>query len=145
MDTQESDDRTNDDDDLTDHIDGATYRERAASKLDQFARKTRQTLVEADIDVGVFFLISSSRNSVLIFGTPGDPDDDLWRRVRDVVGSVLRDLIGLERTRCPPVTCAGTDSIVDQSSQPTVQPTGQSGRCLMLMHSPALQHAGADR
>jgi hypothetical protein len=125
--------------------DEATYRSRAAAELDQIARQTKQTLVEADIDIDVFFLIPSSGNSVLIFGTPGDPDDDLWSRVSDVVGSVLRNLIGLDRVRCRQLMCAATDSIADhQPTESPAQPSEPSGCQPVPMPASALQHAGAE-
>ena len=48
----------NDDDDLTDdEANVMAHRARAKAELDQIARQTKQALVEAGIDIGVFFLI----------------------------------------------------------------------------------------
>jgi hypothetical protein len=116
MDTGESDDQTDDDD-------VPAYRERAAAEIDQIAGRTKQTLIDAGIDLDVFFLIPSSGNSIAVFGTMGDPPDDLWDRVSDAVVSVLRDTTGLKRARCRQVVCASTDSIADQQRSLKVSET----------------------
>jgi hypothetical protein len=132
-------------DDPTDDIDEATYRDRAASKLDQIARQAKQALADQDIDIALFFLVPNSGDAILAYGTPGDPPDDEWQNVSAIVSSIVRQAVGLDRVRCQRVMCATTDSIADQPSQPTVKPTGQPGCCSMPMHAPALQHTGAEQ
>jgi hypothetical protein len=107
MTNQELDDPTNDDDVLGESMDDAAdYRERAAAKIDQIAQQTKQMLAEAGIDIPVFFLIPSSGDSVLIFGTPANPCDDLWTRVAEIVAPIVRQLVGLAGTRCRAMACA---------------------------------------
>jgi len=101
METEESDDLA-DDDDVTDH------RARATTMLDQIARQTKQALVEAGIDTPVFLIVPTSGSAIVTFGTIADPPDDQWSRVSDVVASVVRDLIGLDRVQCREVQCATT-------------------------------------
>jgi hypothetical protein len=66
-------------------------RARASAELDQITRTAKQALVHAGIDLELFFMVPGSGNAILAYGTPGDPDDDLWNRVRDVVVSVLQE------------------------------------------------------
>ena len=140
MDTNDANDEH---DELADDIDEATYRERAAAKLDQIARDAKQALVEHDIDV--FFMIPNSGRSIIVFGTPADPDDETWKTVSAVVSGIVRGAIGLDRSRCRSLACATTASVADR--QPTgspVQPSESSGCCSMPMHAPAVQHTGAE-
>ncbi len=136
METQEADDLT-DDDDVADH------RERAKAEIDQTARQTKQALIDADIDLGIFFMVPNSGRAIVSFGTPGNPSDDEWDRVGKIVGSIVAQSIGLERVRCRPVTCATTDSIADhQPTESPAQPAEPSG--FRPMPSSALQHSGAE-
>lgn len=88
--------------------DEATYRERAAAKLDQIAQDAKEALAEHDIGISLFFLIPNSGRSILTFGTPADPSDDLWDEVRKLVSAIVEQSIGLERTRCRNVRGAMT-------------------------------------
>lgn len=105
--------------------------QRAAAEIDQITQRSNQALIEAgiDADIDVFLLVPNSGQVVLSFGTMGDPPDDLWDRVSDVVVSVLRDTTGLKRTRCRQVVCASTGSIA-------------SGHRPVPVPEPALQHTG---
>ena len=89
-----------DDDDLT------THRARAASVLDQIARDAKEALTDQGIDL--FFLVPNSGQAILIYGTPGDPDDASWERVGQVVAAIVGKLIGLRGTRRREVRCATT-------------------------------------
>jgi hypothetical protein len=99
MDTQAPDDDAGD-------SDAPTYRERAASVLDQIARDAKEALAHQDIDL--FFLVPNSGDAILIYGTPADPDDASWERVGVVVSAIVGRLIGLRGTRRRPVQCATT-------------------------------------
>jgi hypothetical protein len=92
--------------------DEPTYRDRAAAKLDQIAHETQQALAEhgVGVDLGIFFVIPNNGHSVLMFGTPADPSDDLWSEVCEIVSAIVRNLVGLERTRCRSLLCATTGS-----------------------------------
>jgi hypothetical protein len=95
-----------DDDDMTAH------RERAKAELDQIAQRARQA-----IDIPLFFLLPNSGDAILIFGTPGDPPDDQWDRVGEIVASIVAQACGLHGTRRREVACAGTH---DQESYDAV-------------------------
>jgi hypothetical protein len=102
MDTQEIDDQTDDDDVMA-------HRERAATKLDQIARDAKDALAENGLEkICLFFLIPNSGRSILVFGTPGDPSDDLWSKVGEIVEAIVARLIGLRGTRRREVRCATT-------------------------------------
>ncbi len=118
-------------DDLADDCDVTAHRARAAAKLDQIAQQTQQMLAEAGVAIDVFFLIPSSGDAVLIFGTTADPSDDLWNKVRDIVAPIVRQSVGLRGTRCRAMACAATTDLI-ADHQPTP------------MSTPALQHAEAD-
>ena len=100
-----------DDDDLTGDDDLSVYRDRAKAKLKDVARDVRQALDEQDIDTPVFFLVPNG-NAVVQFGTVTDPTDHDWRRVSNVVTSVVQQVVGLDGTRCREVVCAATTDVV---------------------------------
>ena len=89
--------------------DSRTPRERAASKLDQIAQLVRQRLTEHGIDESVFFVVPSSGDTIITFGTTGDPPDELWARISDLVGTVVKEVVGVERLRCRDLICAAAD------------------------------------
>lgn len=103
-------------DDLTDEDDVTAHRAKATAELDQIVEQVREALTEQGIDTPLFFLIPNSGDAVIAFGTPGDPDDHLWGRVGEIVSSVVRQTVGLDRVRCRPLTCATT---TDDMNQPT--------------------------
>jgi hypothetical protein len=132
---------TQEPDDLTDYEDVADHRDRARNLLPQITQQVRQALNDADIDLDVFLMIPASGDAVATFGTIADPDDELWKRVTEIVSSVVRRTVGLDRVRCRLVVCATTHD--HQSLQSSVQSAGLSG-CRSLPTS-ALQPSGATR
>ncbi len=128
---------TEEPDDLKDCEDVAGHRDRARNLLPQITQQVRQALNDADIDLDVFLMIPASGDLVATFGTVADPDDELWKRVTEIVSSVVRRTVGLDRVRCRPMVCATT-----HDHQP-VQSAGLSG-CRSLPSS-ALQPSGATR
>jgi hypothetical protein len=88
--------------------DAPAYRERATSRLQDIAQQTRQALADAGIDLPIFFTIPSSGHSILTFGTVSDPDDSEWQTIGAIVSEVVRRSIGLDRSRCRSLPCAGT-------------------------------------
>jgi hypothetical protein len=106
----EHDELTDADDDVPEEStdDEVDYRERAAAEIDQIARLTKQALIDADIDLGIFFVIPSSGPVILTFGTITDPPDDQWHRAGEIVGSIVAQSIGLIRVRRREVTCVTT-------------------------------------
>ena len=66
--------------------DGVTaYRERAKGMLNQIAQQARLALADQCIDLDLFFLAPNSGEAILIYGTPGNPDDASWERVGEIV------------------------------------------------------------
>lgn len=106
-------------DDLADDGDVTVHRERAKTMLDQIAAEVKQALTDKGIDLSLFFLIPSSGDSVLIFGTSADPSDDLWNRVAEIVAPIVQQSVGLAGTRCKAMACATTDDLR--------QPAGANG------------------
>jgi hypothetical protein len=102
------------------------HRERAKAELDQIARGVREALAAEAIHLPVFFMIPNSGDSILTFGTPGDPPDDEWWRVSEIVSAIVRQTVGLDRTRCQEIICATTDSFAAP------------------MHMASLQHSGTE-
>jgi hypothetical protein len=114
-------------DDLTDDV--VAYRERATAMLPEIAQQVRGALAEEGLDVSVFFLVPHSGDAVITFGTSGDPSDDEWGRVADVVASVVRQSIALARTRCREVMCATTDEVADHPRPLEISPVdGTAGQ-----------------
>ena len=102
MDTQELDDLNEDGDEVRAH------RARVRTGLNEIARLAKQALAKQKIGLDLFFLTPNSGESVLMFGSPTDVDDPTWERVSDIVSSVLRQVVGLDGTRCRPVMCSTT-------------------------------------
>ena len=128
MDTQALDDLTEDGDEVT------ACRARAKTELDQIARQTKQALAEQGLDITVFFLVPNSGEAILMFGTPADADDPTWERVSDIVSAILRQVAGLDGTRCRPVMCsATTDAEVGNEHSPS------------LISTPSLQNTGVEQ
>src|SRR5690349_1245210 len=98
-------------DDLTDDERVADHRDRARSELDQIAQRAKQALINAGIDIPVFFTIPNSGDSVLTFGTVTDPADEAWDRASKIISSIVGESVGLTRTRCREVMCATTDQM----------------------------------
>ena len=69
-----------------------------------------------------------------MFGTPADPDDLTWERVSDIVSSVLRQVVGLDGTRCRPVMCSTTTDAVAGNEH-----------SLMPIPTPSLQNTGVEQ
>lgn len=133
-------------DDLTDDDAVIAHRARAKAELDQIAQHVRQALTEQGIDVPVFFIMPRSGDSVLTFGTITDPPDDEWSRIGEIVSSIVRQVVGLDRVRCREVMCATTHSVADHQPQASsAPPTEPSGCCSTPSLTPALQHTGAER
>ena len=133
-------------DDLTDDDEVTAHRARAKDLLNEIARQAKRALHDAGIDLDLFFMIPNSGDAIITYGTPGDPPDDEWNRVREVVSSVVRQAVGLDRVRCREVVCATTDSVGDhQPIQSSLQPIEPSGCRSTPSPTPALQNAGADR
>jgi hypothetical protein len=120
-------------DDLTDDDAVMAHRGRARNLLPQITQQVRLALNDADIDLDVFLMIPESGNAVATFGTVADPDDELWKRVTEIVSSIVRETVGLDRTRCREVICATTHDH---------QPSGSSVS-RTPMPTAALQHSGA--
>src|ERR1700760_2970925 len=76
------------------------------AELDQIALRVKEALIDANIDLELFFMVPSSGDAILTFGTMSDPDDELWDRVGLAIVSVLQEAVGLECTRSRPVLCA---------------------------------------
>lgn len=98
-------------DELTDEGDQGTYQERATAMLDLIAQQTKLALFEAGIELDIFFLVSQNSRAILTFGTPTDPSDDLWARVGEIVSCVVRNTLGIERTRCSGLVWASTHAV----------------------------------
>ena len=94
------------------------------------------------IDLGLFFLIPNSGDAIVTFGTPGDPSDDEWNHVREIVtadraadrsGWIARDA---EQWRVDHLRSLITTRNRDSG-------TGSSRRSTP-MSAPALQQAGEE-
>ena len=83
-------------------------RMRAAAMLEQIARQVREALRAEDIGMPVFFVIPNSGRAILSFGTPGDPHDDEWERVSEIVTSIVAQSVGLRSPRRRDLQCITT-------------------------------------
>jgi hypothetical protein len=96
------------------------HRARASNLLPQITQEVKAALSEADIGLDVFLIVPSTGDTVLTFGTVADPPDELWDRVSEIVCSIVRQTVGLRRTRSRPAVCASTGA---PASSPVEMPT----------------------
>jgi hypothetical protein len=124
----------------------ADHRERAAAKLGQIVQQTKQALIDADIDLGIIFVIPSSGHSIITFGTMSDPPDELWGEVSAVVSSIVQQVLSLDRVRCRAVMCAATDSVADHQPPQSPSHSGEPSGCLSAPppHQPFSQREPTD-
>jgi hypothetical protein len=121
--------------DLTDDERVAAHRERVTAMLPEIAQQIREALAEQGIDTPLFLIVPRSGDAIITFGTSLDPSGDEWDRVGKIVSSIVRRMVGLDRTRCREVICATTHDH---------QPSGASVS-RTPMPTPALQDSGAAR
>ena len=118
--------------DLTDDERVAAHRERVTAMLPEIAQQIREALAEQGIDTPLFLIVPRSGDAIITFGTSLDPSGDEWDRVGKIVSSIVRRMVGLDRTRCREVICATTHDH---------QPSGASVS-RTPMPTPALQDSG---
>ena len=94
----------------------AAQRARAKDLLPQITQQVKQALQEASIGVDVFLMIPASGHAIATFGTLADPPDELWTRIGEIVCSIIRRAVGLERVCSRPLSCATT---ADEMTNPT--------------------------
>jgi hypothetical protein len=94
----------------------AAQRARAKDLLPQITQQVKQALQEASIGVDVFLMIPASGHAIATFGTLADPPDELWSRIGEIVCSIVRRAIGLDRVCSRPLSCATT---ADEMTNPT--------------------------
>jgi hypothetical protein len=92
----------------TDDSSVTAHRARVQSKLDQITQQVKAALDQAGVDIPVFFIVPTSGDAIVTFGTIIDPPDHQWKRVSEVVVSVVRQSVGLDQVRCREVICATT-------------------------------------
>ena len=89
--------------------DGITaQRARARNLLPQITQQVKQALHEASIEIDVFLMIPATGDTIATFGTLADPPDELWIRIGEIVGSIIRRAVGLDRVCSRPLSCATT-------------------------------------
>ena len=76
----------------------------------------KQALQEAAIEIDVFLMIPATGDAIATFGTLADPPDELWTRIGEIVCSIVRRAVGLDRVCSRPLSCATT---ADEMTNPT--------------------------
>jgi len=94
----------------------AAQRARAKDLLPQITQQVKQALQEASIEIGVFLMIPATGDAIATFGTLADPPDELWARIGEIVCSIVRRAVGLDRVCSRPLSCATT---ADEMTNPT--------------------------
>jgi hypothetical protein len=94
----------------------AAQRARAKDLLPQITQQVKQALQEASIGVDVFLMIPATGDAIATFGTLADPPDELWTRIGEIVCSIVRRAVGLDRVCSRPLSCATT---ADEMTNPT--------------------------
>ena len=101
---------------IEDDEDVAAQRAKAKDLLPQITQQVKQALQEASIGVDVFLMIPASGHAIATFGTLADPPDELWTRIGEIVCSIIRRAVGLDRVCSRPLSCATT---ADEMTNPT--------------------------
>ena len=83
-------------------------RAKARNLLPQITQQVKQALQEASIEIEVFLMIPASGDAIATFGTLADPPDELWTRIGEIVCSIVRRAVGLDRVCTRPLSCATT-------------------------------------
>ena len=94
----------------------AAQRARARNLLPHITQQVKQALHEASIEIDVFLMIPATGAAIATFGTLADPPDELWTHIGDIVCSILRRAVGLDRVCTRPLSCATT---ADEMGNPT--------------------------
>ena len=76
--------------------------------LDQIAQEAQRALAAEGFDIPLFFILPTSGQSIVTFGTPGDPTDEQWEQAGRIVSAIVQKSVGLRGTRCREVVCATT-------------------------------------
>ncbi len=71
----------------------------ARNLLPQLTQQVKAALKEAGIDLDVFLMVPMSGDAVATFGTVIDPPEEEWARVSEIVCSIVREAVGLDRVR----------------------------------------------
>jgi len=101
---------------IEDDEDVAAQRAKARNLLPQITQQVKQALQEASIGLDVFLMIPATGDAIATFGTLADPPDELWIRIGEIVGSIIRRAVGLDRVCSRPLSCATT---ADEMTTPT--------------------------
>src|SRR5689334_14177417 len=101
---------------IEDDEDVAAQRAKARNLLPQITQQVKQALQEASIGLDVFLMIPASGHAIATFGTLADPPDELWARIGEIVCSIIRRAVGLDRVCSRPLSCATT---ADEMTNPT--------------------------
>ena len=108
---------------IEDDEDVAAQRAKARNLLPQITQQVKQALQEASIEIDVFLMIPASGDAIATFGTLADPPDELWTRIGDIVCSIVRRAVGLDRVCSRPLSCATTaDEMINPSAMPITIP-----------------------
>jgi hypothetical protein len=94
-----------------------TQRALVRSKLDQITEQVKAARDQQGISVPVFFIVPSSGDAIIAFGTVADPPDDEWGRVNEIVSGIMAEAIGLDRLATREVACAATDQQISPADQ----------------------------
>jgi hypothetical protein len=65
------------------------------SRLADIALLTRTALDNAALPLEIFFVIPASGHAMISFGTPGDPLDEDWDRVDQIISNIVGNIVGL--------------------------------------------------
>ena len=111
----------------------AAQRAIARNLLPQITQQVKRALQEASIEIDVFLMIPATGDAIANFGTLADPPDELWTRIGEIVCSIVRRAVGLDRICSRPLSCATTAELTNPpGATPITIPaslvTGAEGR-----------------
>ena len=97
---------------LLDYISADERRAQAARLLPTIADDVRTALYEADIKHDICFIVLSSGNAILQFGTATEPDDGQWEEISKIVCAVVGQALQMEHVTSRDLACAIAHSAV---------------------------------
>lgn len=92
--------------------DPAERREQVRAKLGEISAEVQRELSVRSVEMNLFFVVGNTGDAILTVGTDGNPDDDWWEEVVEIVQAVVERAVGIERTRSRELARAASDPAV---------------------------------
>jgi hypothetical protein len=86
----------------------AERRNKMIACLPEVAAEATAALNDAGLSMPLFFSVPSSGEALATFATPGDPSEEDWRRVSDIIIKIVGSKLGIEGLRTSALPCVAS-------------------------------------